>query len=722
MNKDDIRIGVFVCDCGSNIAGVVDVPDVVTYSKDLDHVVFADEGRWSCSSDYLERMKGFIREEGLNRVVIASCTPRTHEPLFKRAVKEAGLNPYLLEFVSIREQSSWVHMNEPEAATQKAKELIKMGVAKAALLEEGEEIRLPVKRECLIIGGGMAGMHAALNVACQGFKAILVERKDQLGGLLNGLASVSHNHKRIPAEELVKATREKVEADPNITVYTGAVLESVEGYIGNYRITLNAGGTPQTFETSTVIVATGMEEIPPVDRFLYGSDPRVVTQLELEGILKGRRKGEGGSGNDKEDGEVSDSPFRIPPARLPAGEHSDFPIQNVVIINCVNSRNETRGCCNIGCPVSIKNALALKEIDKDLNVHILYRDLSVVRREGLDVSRARKLGVRFIRFREDRYPEVEKENGRLRVRVYDELIERELDIASDLVVLTTAMKGSETVEDIKGQLKVSANPDGFFQEAHVKLGPLDFASDGLHLCGCARSPKDLKDTLDEAIGAAMRASIPMKRGYIEAEGIVADIDLTECNSCGLCFKRCPYSAIKLDEEKLPHVIKALCKGCGLCAADCPKECISIVHYSEEQILAQVEAALEEHPEEKIIGYVCHWCALGGVDMAGVSRLQYPTHARLIRVMCSARVSINMIERPFELGAAGVLVAGCEFPTCHYISGNYAAETRIKRTKRKLAKKGYDPERLWNIWCSAADGPKFAGTMREMSKALGLGQN
>ncbi len=703
MNKDDIRIGVFVCDCGSNIAGVVDVPDVVTYSKGLDNVVFADEGRWSCSSDYLERMKEFIKEEELNRVVIASCTPRTHEPLFKRAVKEAGLNPYLLEFVSIREQSSWVHMNEPEAATAKAKELIKMGVAKAALLEEGEEIRLPVKRECLIIGGGMAGMHAALNVAAQGFKAIIVERKEQLGGLLNGLASVSHNHKPIPADELVKATREKVEADPNITVYTGAFLESVDGYIGNYRITLNANGIPTTFEASTVIVATGMEEIKPVDQFLYGSDPRVVTQFELENILNTRRKAEGGRRNDKEE-----------------GEHSDFPIQDVVMINCVNSKNETRGCCNIGCPVSIKNALALKEINKELNVHILYRDLSVVRREGVDVTRARKLGVRFIRFREDRYPEVEKENGRLRVRVYDELLERDLHIASDMVVLTTAMKGSETVEDIKGQLKVSCNADGFFQEAHVKLGPLDFASDGLHLCGCARSPKDLKDTLDEAIGAAMRASIPMKRGYIEAEGIVADIDLSQCNSCGLCFKRCPFNAIKLDEEKLPHVVKALCKGCGLCAADCPKECISIVHYSEEQIIAQVEAALETHPEEKIIGYVCHWCALGGVDMAGVSRLQYPTHARLIRVMCSARVSINMIERAFDLGAAGVLVAGCEFPTCHYISGNYAAETRVKRTKRKLAKKGYDPERLWNIWCSAADGPKFARTMREMVKSLGLG--
>jgi heterodisulfide reductase subunit A len=211
----------------------------------------------------------------------------------------------------------------------------------------------------------------------------------------------------------------------------------------------------------------------------------------------------------------------------------------------------------------------------------------------------------------------------------------------------------------------------------------------------------------------------MKNGYIEAEGIVADIDLTHCNSCSICWKRCPYSAIKVNENKEPEVIKALCKGCGLCAADCPKECITIVHYSDDQIFAQVEAALEENAKEKIIAFVCHWCALGGVDMAGVSRLQYPTNARLIRVMCSARVSIKMIEHAFELGAAGVLVAGCEFPTCHYITGNYAAETRLKRTRKKLAKKGYDPDKLWNTWCSAADGPKFANVMRDMVKELRL---
>jgi heterodisulfide reductase subunit A len=683
--SEEIRVGAFICDCGSNIAGIVNVPDVVEYARGLKHVVFADEGKWSCSVDYLATMKELIKEHNLNRVVIASCTPRTHEPLFKRTVKEAGLNPYLLEFVSIREQSSWVHRDDPQKATDKAKDLVKMGVAKAVLLEEGEEIRLPVNTDCLILGGGMAGMSAALHIGDQGFRAILVEREPKLGGLLKGVAAISYDHGTVPTDTIVNSTVSRVESHPNITVYTNAEIETMEGYIGNYKVAVKTNGAKEKFDVSTVIVATGMKEIEPVGQFKYGHDPRVVTQLQLEGMLQNN--------------EVSNA-------------------KDVVIINCVNSKNESRGCCAIGCHISVKNALALKARNDDIHVHILYRDLSMVKEEGLSLEAAKKAGVRFIRFPDDHYPEVREEGGNLSVHAKDLLLGRELTIPADLIVLTTAFKGNDSVDEIKGLLKVSANQDGFFQEAHIKLGPLEFPSDGISLCGCARSPKTLKEAMEEGAGAAMRVSIPMKRGFLEAEGIVADIDLDLCNSCGLCERHCPYGAIQWVDEK-PHVIKALCKGCGLCAADCPKNAISIIHYSDAQILAQVEAALEERAEEKIIGFVCHWCALGGVDMAGVSRLQYPPNARLIRVMCSARVSIDFIERAFELGAAGVLVAGCEFPTCHYITGNYAAEERIKRAKKRLARKGYDPDKLWNIWCSAADGPKFANTMRDMVKQLNL---
>ena len=697
---EDIRIGAFICDCGSNIAGIVNVPEVVEYARGLKDVVFADEGKWSCSVDYLATMKELIKEQGINRVVIASCTPRTHEPLFKRTIKEAGLNPYLLEFVSIREQSSWVHRDDPQKATEKAKDLVKMGVAKAALLEKGEEIRLPVNTDCLIIGGGMAGMNAALNIADQGFHAILVEKESRLGGLVKDIAAISYNNETVPADEIVNAKAALIDSHPNITVYTNAEIETVEGYIGNYKVTVKADGSREDLDVSTIIVATGMKEIEPVGQFEYGRDPRVITQLQFEGMLK-KWNGECAKGN----GKIANSKSQI--------KNND-----VVIINCVNSKNESRGCCAIGCHISVKNALALKARNDGARVHILYRDLSMVREEGSSLEAAKKAGVRFIRFPDDRYPEMREEDGRLSVLVNDLLLGEELTIPADLIVLTTGFKGNDTVDDIKGLLKISANPDGFFQEAHIKLGPLDFPSDGISLCGCARSPKSLKEAMEEGTGAAMRASIPMKQGFLEAEGIVADIDLDLCTSCGLCEKNCPYGAIQWVDEK-PQVIKALCKGCGLCAADCPKKAITIIHYSDEQILAQMEAALEERAEEKIIGFVCHWCALGGVDMAGVSRLQYPSNARLIRVMCSARVSIDFIERAFELGAAGVLVAGCEFPTCHYITGNYAAEERIKKARKRLARKGYDPNRLWNIWCSAADGPKFANTMRDMVKKLGL---
>ncbi|MGM0664328.1 MAG: hydrogenase iron-sulfur subunit [Thermodesulfobacteriota bacterium] len=686
--NDELRIGVFVCDCGSNIAGVVNVPAVVEYAKTLPHVTHVDEGKWSCSVDALNTMKEAVKEQNLNRVVIASCTPRTHEPLFKASVKEAGLNPYLLEFVSIREQVSWVHMKEPEAATEKAKDLVKMGVAKAALLEEGEEIRLPVGQDCMIIGGGISGMNAALYVAEQGFKAYIVEKGPKLGGILNRVSTVAHEGHTMPGADIVKAFREKVEANPAITVYTDAEIESVEGYIGNYRIALKAGGETVNLEISTVIVATGMREIEPdKGAFLYGEDPRVMTQLQLEERLR----------SDDLDG-----------------------FQSAAIVNCVGSRNEERGCCSVGCPVSVKNALALKKRNPDAVVYILYRDMSLVKDEQVIFQEAKKAGIRFVRFPDDRYPEVTAENGKLSVKVRDFLMGDDITIPAELLVLTVGFTGDESIDAVRGQLKVSTNKEGFFQERHIKLGPLDFPADGVALCGCAKNPKTLKESCEEGIGAAMRASIPMKNGFIEAEGIVADIDLTNCDQCNLCYKRCPYGAIEIDEEKRPSVIKALCKGCGLCAADCPKECITIVHYSDEQLQAQVDAALAEDPDKKILGFVCHWCALGGVDMAGVSRLQYPTNARLIRVMCSARVPIKLIERAYELGAAGVLVVGCEFPTCHYISGNYACDTRIRRARKRLQKKGYDPDKLRLEWCSAADGPKFANIMRDMVKELGLG--
>lgn len=686
-DEEQPRVGVFVCDCGSNIAATVRCPEVRDFAAGLPGVVSAEEGKWICSVDFLNRMKESVKENNLNRVVVACCTPRTHEKLFRKTVAEAGMNPYQLEFVSTREQVSWVHRTDLDVATDKAKDLVKMGVAKARLLEPGEEIRLPVGRDCLIIGGGAAGLTAAAAVAAQGYQVYLVEREQELGGLLNKIGTVA------PEGDVAAELRAKLVAEvtgyDNVKIFTGAKIENIEGYIGNYKVKVSVNGEETEFRADTIIVATGMAEIDCTGQYLYGEDPNIVTQLELEGMLKtgavqGKKK-------------------------------------NVVFIQCVNSRNEQRGCCTVGCSVSVKNARAIKQADADANVYVLYRDMITVKEEYVHLKEVMKEGVNFVRYDVEKPPVVEKADGSLAVKVYDVLLGQEIELPADLVVLTTGFHGPEGVEELRGLLKVSANADNFYQEQHIKLGPLDFAAAGIYLAGSARNPKPMKDVRDEGYGAAMRASIPMTQGFVEAEGIVAKIDYTNCIECGLCSKKCPYGAIKLvgEKGKTPQVIEALCKGCGTCAADCPKECIQIVHFTDEQLMAAVDAALEENPEKKIIAFVCHWCAHGAVDIAGVGRMDYPTPVRIVRVMCSARVAQRFVQHALDKGAAGVLVAGCEFPTCHYITGNYECKDRLEKLRKKLDKKGYDTSKVWEVWLSAAMGPKWVSTQKEMVKALGL---
>jgi len=684
------RVGVFVCNCGTNIGGVVNVAEVVKYASQLEGVEISEEGKWICSVDYLSKIKEMISEHKLNRVVVACCTPRTHEPTFKSTIKEAGLNPYLLEFVSIREQSSWVHKSNPKLATQKAKNLIKMGVAKAILLEPGEDIRISVGKNCLIIGGGLAGMTAALAVADQGLNVNLIEKNSKLGGILNKLDTLAPFD--IDAKEIVENKTREITQHDNINVYKNTELLEIKGYIGNYKVKLINNGKTEELETSTIIAATGMNEIEPKGLFGYGKFPNVITQLQLDEKLKIKSLGK---------------------------------VKNVAIINCVNSRNEERGCCNIGCLASIKNAATIKKLNKDAKVFIFYRDINI---EGKDVNyfknAIKKYDIKLIRYPDDKKVEVigNKKNGLLTVKAYDILIGQDFQINPDLVVLTTGFQGDLTVEKLKGLLKVSASPDRFFQEAHIKLRPLDFSNDGIYLCGCARNPKSIKVTIEESLGAAMRAGIPMKKGYVEAEGIVADINNRLCTSCGLCVKTCAFGAIEfIDKKKPPNIIKALCKGCGTCAAECPQDAINIIHYTNEQIIAQVDAALEEKPETKIIAFCCHWCALGAVDIAGVSRFEYPSNIQIIRVMCAGRIDSKFIERALELNAGGVLIAGCEFPTCHYINGNDKCKERIERLKKKLIKENIDTNKIWDVWLSAADGPKFVATVQNMVKELKLGR-
>lgn len=696
--EQDPRVGVFVCDCGTNIAATVDCPSVTEFAGGLGEVVFAEEGKWICSVDYLTRIQEAVKANNLNRAVVACCTARTHEKLFKNTVGAAGMNPYQLEFVSIREQCSWVHKTDKDVATAKAKDLVKMGVAKARLLEPGEEIRLSVKTDCLVIGGGAAGMTAALAVADQGYQVHLLEKQPQLGGLLNGVDMIAPEG--VPAAEVVSRLVDQVTDNENIDVLTSAELTKLEGYIGNYTVTVSRDGTDATFAASTIIVATGMRELDATGHYGYrsGSGPDVVTQVELEAMLKDRGQDEGNGGS-------------------PSGGLRGK--KNVVIVQCVRSRNEERGCCHIGCAVALKNAREIKHRNPEANVYLLYKDLITLKDEYAHMKEVLREGVTTVRFGDARLPEVVRaDDGALSVKVFDVLLGQEITLPADLVVLSVGFQGDESVTALRGMLKVSAGDDGFFTESHIKLGPLDFSSSGLYLAGSARSPKPLKDVREEALGAAMRASIPMTKGFVEAEGIVAKVDLDACSGCARCWKECPYQAIK-EVDKKPLILEALCKGCGLCAADCPKECIQIVHYGDDQIAAQIEAALEDDPEDKIIAFVCHWCALGAVDIAGVGRSEYPPNVRIIRVMCSARVAQKYVIDCYERGAGGVLVAGCEFPTCHYVTGNYKCSDRLVKLRKKMEKKGLDTSKLWEVWLSASMGPKWVATIKEMTAALGM---
>ncbi|MCK5547824.1 MAG: hydrogenase iron-sulfur subunit, partial [Thermoplasmata archaeon] len=572
-------------------------------------------------------------------------------------------------------------------ATEKAKDLVKMGVAKAALLEPAEEIRVPVGKDCLVIGGGIAGINSALALADQGYNVNLVEKTDTLGGNLNKMDTLAPIE--VQAHEIIKDKIDRVNQNGNIKVITNANVEDVKGYVGNYKVSIKGNGSSETLPVSTIIVATGMKEMAPEGSFGYGKYDNVITQLQLEEMIK--------------EGKLPDA-------------------KTVAFINCVNSKNEERGCCNIGCLVSIKNAKRIMESNKDSKVYVLHRDLNIGGTDWQYLKDAiHNHDIKLIRYPDEKQPHVYDDGGSMKLKVHDILLDKDIEIAPDLLVLTTALQGDDTAEKLRGMLKVSADSDNFFIEAHEKLRPLDFANEGIYIAGCARSPKTVRGTVEEAVGAAMRAAIPMHRGYVEAEGIVADINIELCVPCKICSKTCPYGAIDLfDVKQPPSVIKALCKGCGSCAAECPRDAINIIHYTDEQIRAQITAALAESPEDKIIAFCCHWCALGAVDIAGIGRFDYPANIRIIRVMCSGRVDQEFIYQAFEQKAAGVLVAGCEFPTCHYINGNEKCRDRLERVKKKLAERNVDVEKLWTVWLSAADGPKFVSTVKDMVNQLGIG--
>ncbi len=554
----DARIGVFVCHCGRNIGGYVDVPQVTEYVKQLPNVVHAEHNLYTCSEEGISSIKKKIQEFNLNRVIVASCTPRTHEPLFRSACEEAGLNKYLFEFVNIRDQCSWVHMTIPKEATEKAKTLIRMGVAKARLLEPLEEIESKVIPSSLVIGGGIAGMGAALNLANQGFEVHLVEKEAELGGMLSGLHKLFTSN--IEAKELIAPIVKQVKNHNRIKVYLSTKLKEVLGFIGNFNVTLDQSGKEHKLNVGTIIVAIGAEEFKPVGQYGYGKMAGVLTQLELEERLK---KG-------------------------------TVDAKNIVIINCVGARVPERTYCSrFCCMTAIKNAVLLKEKNPAAKVWVLHRDLMTYGVEFEDYYRkAMEAGVRFIRYSLDRPPEVIGDGHVKGVKVYHQLRKKEMEFPCDTVVLTTPLIPRSDNEGLSKMLKVPLSQEGFFLEAHLKLRPVEFATDGIFICGSAKWPVEIAEAVSQAYGSASKAAIPMRMGYVKPEAITSCVSADICGGCGICVAVCPYSATEIKTEngkRVANAIAALCKGCGTCGAACPSGAISMNHFKDEQILSQIEA-------------------------------------------------------------------------------------------------------------------------------------
>jgi len=554
--SSDVRIGVFVCHCGTNIGGFLDVPALTEYAKTLQNVVYAKDNLYTCSDAGLNEIGNAIREKELNRVIVAACTPRTHEPLFRSVCKDAGLNPYLFEFVNIRDQCSWVHMRETETANEKARDLIRMGVARAGLLEPQEEFEVDVTPIAMVIGGGVSGMTSSLSLANQGFEVKLVERKERLGGYLNRLNVIHPSN--IEASELSEKLTDQVRANGKIEVLTSAEVKEIDGFVGNYKIAVTEKGELKEFDVGTIIVATGAETLIPEG--LYGYNGKtVITQLEFEELLK--------AGN--------------------------FDASNVVMIQCVGSRIEERPYCSkICCMNAIKNALLIKESSPDASVYVLYRDIQAHGTRNEEHYReARERGVVFIKYSSEREPTVEGKN----IRVYDELLGEKMTLPADLVVLSTATVAHGDTKDLAQMLKVPTDENGFFLEAHVKLRPVDFATDGLYLCGSARFPSDIAESISQAYAAASRASVLLSAGRAVSEPIIAVVNEDDCTGCDLCEMNCPYKAIRVqetDKGRIAKVVDVSCKGCGMCGAGCPHNAITMAHYNDQQIIAQIRALAE----------------------------------------------------------------------------------------------------------------------------------
>ena len=554
VTEEEARIGVFVCHCGINIGNIVNVPNIVEYVKTLPNVVHVEGNLYSCSQGVQEDIKAKIKKYKLNRIVVASCSPRTHASLFQETISEAGLNPYLFEMANIREQCSWVHMNEKEKANKKAKDLIRGSVAKAKLLKPLKKFKISVNKTALIIGAGLSGITASLELAEQGFEVHLIEKEKEIGGNLRNIQYLPEGQN--PQKHL-KDIIQKIHSSEKIILHTSSQVINVDGYVGNFITTFNENGINKFINNGVIIVATGGREYKPIE-YYYGKNKKVITQLELEDKLVKNKM------NSK----------------------------NIVMIQCVGSRNEKRiYCSRICCTEAVKNALKIKEINPNSQIYILFRDVRTYGFREKFYKKARENGIVFLRYEKEKKPDVKLENDEITVHVDDYVTNNRIILHPDLLVLSSATISHDENKNLSSLLKVPLNKDGFFFEAHKKLRPIDFSTNGIFLCGLAHSPKFIDESLSQAYGTVSRALTILSKNELEVGGSVAVVDYDKCTTCLTCIRLCPYKAPYINKEGVAEIEKAKCQGCGTCASECPAKAIQLNYYTDDQMIAKCSALL-----------------------------------------------------------------------------------------------------------------------------------
>ena len=678
---DHPRVGVFVCHCGSNIAGVIDIDEVVEKVQHMPGVIYTSNQMFSCAGNTQQEIEDAIRKEKITRVVIAACSPKTHESIFRGVMIRSGLNPFLLEMANIRNMDSWVHKHDPESATEKAVDMISMAVEKARRLTPLQVSHLPLNQSSLVIGGGIAGITSAISLAEQGFQTHLVEKSNQLGGLLNSLDYIAPSG--IKPADILQIKQNQLKKS-GVRVHMESTIETIGGVVGNFSFRLSDG---KEFTVGAVIIATGSSAYS-AHEFSYANDPSVITNLDLEKLLDDQ---------------------------IPEEEHITF-------IGCVGSRNEAMGCSRYCCTSMIAQALKLRKAGK--KVRVLFKEIRTYSRHAEELyEQAMSAGVQFLKYTNTLSPQEAIQYRDGFVELYDQLLGTQVRVPTDLLVLVLGL--SPTFDNLSEQLKLSRSDDGFYMELHPKLGPVQTAVEGIYLAGTSQGPKDVRESMAQALAAAGKAGALLSRGVIEKEPLTAKLIPDLCKGCMRCVKVCPFSAIeqigKPGKGGTVNIIEAACMGCGTCAAECNFDAIEMPYFTKEQILAQVDAALAEKPDEKCLVFTCNWCSYAGADLAGIEKRQYPPSSRIIRTMCSARFEEDFVSRAFEKGAGAVLITGCRLTDtgsdCHYNYANKFTEKRFKRWQRKYQRKGIAPERLQLEWVSAAEGKEFAEKIGEMDRVI-----